>query len=1798
MIQGLSHFSLPIFILPLLQGLEITDPGQVLYKEDRISGVVENEVILKCGPTLPDVYIWSFTKPGTETIRAVVYNFGKGPKLQPLAQDLGDLNISSSASLYIEKLPLAAEGLYTCQALYDTAEVPKLYYYYVYLRVLVPVSKPYILQSDSSAVEGLSFWMYCTLGNGTEPIHYIWEQENRSGQVSIQAESNSSLLNMTLVTRNHTGWFRCMARNEVNEQRSDRIWLDVLYGPDLPLINSTTYTVTSEGYSVLEKRNISLMCQASSNPPSQYTWFYNNSEIYSGPELTITNILRADTGYYACLAQNTYLNTQSKKTITLTVYYPPDGVPACSIFPVKNYTELAFFCSWKGGYPPSTLKWSPYVNGENGQGVINVTQIKPGLEIANNSVFTCYGSHVALNVTQNCSTRTWQPYGEIQCSANSSHTNEHVMLSCSWDGGFPQALLWWASSSGEMQGTSKEATNVLVLNSSASFNGKIFVCNAKHPLIKESKQCVIKLETPVLKTQRSMVSVYEGNDVQLNCILSKNYPPITENTWYNNSKQNVGETPRKYVLQQDGTWFNLTVKETDSNMDSGQYWCSAANAIGKAEIPILLLVMRYPLPPNVTISKLIYSGRYRTDVDMEWQIQMDANLTGFFIEYQRIPDPVERSGLAPLWQKVAENLEPSTRSYQITNLDPTSKYAFRVTAINHRTVGNTAVVMSPVSVPVSKPYIILSDSSPLEGTSVWIRCVLENGTDPIYYLWEQESRSDLVTTLAKSNSCLINITWVTRNHSGWIRCLAKNEVNEQRSDQMWLDVIYGPDVPQIHATGYSNMGFSVLEKGNISLMCQASSNPSSQYVWFYNNSQIYAGPQLTITQIIRMQSGNYTCLAQNTYLNTLAEKTITLTVYYPPDGFPSCTMFPANNYSDLALFCSWDGGYPSATLNWGPYVNVNGDIKEVTTNITRIQPGSDTANNSVFTCYGSHVALSSTQTCNTRTWLPYGEPKCSANSSLNNEYLMLSCSWNGGFPRALLWWASSSGEIQGTSELETNTLILHSSVNYSGKTFVCHSKHPLVKEGKQCSLKLEAPVLMTQHSVVSVFEGTDALLTCILSKNYPVVPEITWYNNMKQKVGNNARKYIIQQAPVWSLTVRQTDGMVDSGQYWCSATSAVGAADIPVMLLVIVPVSKPTILLSDSPMEGMSVSMRCVVEKGTEPINFTWEQESQTGLITTLAKENSSVVSFNWVSRNHTGWFRCLARNEVNQQRSDRIWLNVLFGPDLPQIDVTAYSITDRGYTALENGNISLMCQASSNPPSQYVWFYNNSQVYIGSKLTIPKILRMQAGFYACLAQNANFNTRSKKTVTITVYYPPDGAPSCSILPINNYTDLALVCTWVSGYPPPNLTWSPYLNGDNPQGLANITRILPGSETFNNSVFTCYGTHVALKDPQSCSNRIWMPYGEPQCFAYATRNNEYLMLSCSWEGGVPRALLWWVSSSGQIQGTSEENSNILVLRSSANYSGKAFICHTKHPLVKDSKQCVLKLEAPVLMTQRSMVSVFEGNDVQLTCILSKNYPAVTEITWYNNLKVDVGETPKKYILQQGATWFNLTVRETDSMVDSGQYWCSATNAVGGAEIPVSLLVKRYPMPPNVTISKITYSSQQRTDVMLEWLVQNNGDLTGFFIERQSLRVGKSDVVPVWQKVVVDLIPSIRSYKITNLDPSGKYAFRVTAVNHRTTGHPSEVKSPAQPPFKAYPAVIGAAIGGMLMATLTTVLLFIYVLRNRNILPRLHSMLFGMQNSQSRENINFPEDEVVGGAEEERHGEDTNSPNSDSKNHLT
>ncbi|XP_041864734.1 V-set and immunoglobulin domain-containing protein 10-like 2 [Melanotaenia boesemani] len=1031
----------------------------------------------------------------------------------------------------------------------------------------------------------------------------------------------------------------------------------------------------------------------------------------------------------------------------------------------------------------------------------------------------------------------------------------------------------------------------------------------------------------------------------------------------------------------------------------------------------------------------------------------------------------------------------------------------------------------------------MSNTSPVEGSMMWMHCNVKNGTRPIEYMWQYKTDSGNFTTFAhNSSSSIINVTNINRNHTGWYRCVASNAANNESSDPVWLDITFGPDIPQIDVTPYNKTerGYSALETETVSLSCQTLSNPASQNVWFYNNSQVFTGPQFTIVKILRMQTGSYTCLAKNSYLNTSSSTTISLTVYYPPDGFPSCSVEPALNYTSLRLLCSWPGGFPSPSLHWigdltharQEQVNTGHLTNLLTSTNIWLTSGDLIPDNGLFTCMGSHPALKQLRECNTSAYIPPAKPVCFSNVTNNKQYLKLSCSWDGGVPAAWVWWEGPGGQFKG--EENSNILVLSSDIFQFGRPYTCYARHPLLVQTKNCSLTL---VLVT----------------------------------------------------------------------------------------------KPNLLMNDkSPMEGSTIWMHCNVENGTKPIQYVWQHEARSGNVTTIAQSNSNNITISNINRNQGGWYRCVASNFINSESSDWTWLDIIFGPDVPQIDVSPYSITERGFSALETETVSLLCQAQSSPVSRYIWFYNNSQVYTGPQFTITKILRMQTGDYTCLAQNVQLNTRSRKTISLTVYYPPDGSPSCSVEPALNHTSLRLLCSWPGGFPSASLRWTEDVV------QAGQEHIVAGQQTSsafwlpsgglipNNSLFTCLGFHPALKQPTDCNTRAYIPPADPVCFAYVTNNKEYLMLSCSWDGGAPKALVWWDGPGGQSKG-GEENSNILILRYGTVRSEKPYTCYAKHPLLVQTKTCRLTLgqcsfilymtkvrsynlvftecffmiEAPVLLTQRRVVSVYEGSDVQLTCNLRANYLPANEITWFNNQGVDVRDT-SKYMLLQTSAWANLTVRDTDETQDSGEYRCSTSNAVGGAEINVTLVVKKHPMPPNATLVRVMYNSRQRNEVELEWRVEReeDGGWTGFFLEHRWLserggrRGAKNNdsrekteerASQDWFRNTIQ-DPGVRTHIVRGLTPTFTYEFRIRPFNHRTIGYPSTVKSPVELRNNMYPAVIGAAIGGILFAAIPTFLLLVYIIRNRNNNPRLHDMLFGLRHSQSRENINFPEDDMVGGSD--------------------
>ncbi|XP_014900496.1 carcinoembryonic antigen-related cell adhesion molecule 5-like [Poecilia latipinna] len=1024
--------------------LQINHTGEVVYQDASVYGVVDKAVVLECGAVLPDLYIWSFTEPGTDAIKAVLYDLGKGPRIQKLAKMVGPVTIlPNTASISIEKLPLAAHGLFTCQAFYDIEDEPIVYYYYVHLTVQVPVSKPYLVMSEASPIEGSSIWMNCSVENGSEPLQYKWQHETLNEDISDLSQ-NSSIITVTSISRNYTGWYHCEVSNAVNNDTSNRLLINVTYGPDEPQIDVTPFHITKHGYSALENETVSMYCEAQSNPGSQYIWFYNDSKISTRPLLAIDKLLRSHTGNYTCVAQNSHLHTQSSKTLSLTVYYPPDGSPMCSVESALNHTALRLLCSWLGGFPSLSLNWTgdPI---QAGQKQVDTGQQQPRLTTnvmmlpsetlnRNSSVFTCVGSHPALQQPTQCSARSYIPPSEPLCFTNVTNDRQYLMLSCAWNGGLPKALVWWEGP-GNQSKDGQENSNILLLPYGTAHSGKPYTCYAKHPLLTAAKTCRITL------------------------------------------------------------------------------------------------------------------------------------------------------------------------------------------------------------VSVSKPILLTSNASPKEGSSIWMHCNIGNGTEPIHYVWQHQLYNENFTTFAQGSTSFINITDIVRNQTGWYRCAAGNAVNRESSERLWLNVTFGPDVPQIDVapTSVVQRGYTALENETVSLTCRVQSNPAGHYVWFHNDSEVYSGPQLVITKIHRLHTGDYTCVGQNSYLNTQSRKTITLTVYYPPDGSPLCSVQPVLNHTSLNLLCVWPGGLPSPSLHWTGDLIPAGQVNPLGADVL-LPSGGLTANSSLFTCHGSHAALKQQMNCSTVTYIPFAEPVCFANVTDDKQFLVLSCSWGGGLPKALLWWKGPGGQGKNGEE-SSNVLIVRYSTFQFGKAYVCSAKHPLVNQTKTCGLTL-------------------------------------------------------------------------------------------------VPVSKPSVLIRDTlPVEGATVKMHCNVENGTEPIQYVWQREIERGSITTFAQgSNSSNITMSNVNRSHTGRYRCVGSNFLNTENSDWVFLDIIFGPDVPQIEGTSYSVTDRGFSALETEPVSLSCQAQSNPASQYIWFYNNSQVFTGPQYTIAKVLRVHTGDYTCLAQNSHLNTRSRKTVGLIVY--------------------------------------------------------------------------------------------------------------------------------------------------------------------------------------------------------------------------------------------------------------------------------------------------------------------------------------------------------------------------------------------------------------------------------------------------------------------------------
>ncbi|XP_068945104.1 carcinoembryonic antigen-related cell adhesion molecule 1-like [Petaurus breviceps papuanus] len=221
------------------------------------------------------------------------------------------LKVFSNGSLLISDLTVSDTNDYVVVFLNHTREL--IVTAVGHLAVYGPLSKPNISSNNMAPVENKDT-VYLTCQSENEDVTYVVWFINHSSPAGdrIVLSLDNRTLTIIKVTREDQGPYQCEIQNPVNVSRSDPFTLNITYGPDTPVI-----VPTDPHYPV--GATLELSCSADSNPPAQYTWLFNGTQMMSTPQLSIPNMSLSHTGNYTCIASNSVTGLSASKDINITI---------------------------------------------------------------------------------------------------------------------------------------------------------------------------------------------------------------------------------------------------------------------------------------------------------------------------------------------------------------------------------------------------------------------------------------------------------------------------------------------------------------------------------------------------------------------------------------------------------------------------------------------------------------------------------------------------------------------------------------------------------------------------------------------------------------------------------------------------------------------------------------------------------------------------------------------------------------------------------------------------------------------------------------------------------------------------------------------------------------------------------------------------------------------------------------------------------------------------------------------------------------------------------------------------------------------------------------------------------------------------------------------------------------------------------------------------------------------------------------------------------------------------------------
>ncbi|NP_001106839.1 carcinoembryonic antigen-related cell adhesion molecule 2 isoform a precursor [Mus musculus] len=275
-----------------------------------------NNVILVVYNMMKGVSAFSWHKGSTTSTNAEIVRFVTGTnKTIKGPVHSGRETLYSNGSLLIQRVTMKDTGVYTIEMTDQNYRRRVLTgQFHVHTLLL----KSNITSNNSNPVEGDdSVSLTCDSYTDPDNITYLWSRngESLSEGDRLKLSEGNRTLTLLNVTRNDTGPYVCETRNPVSVNRSDPFSLNIIYGPDTPIISPSDIYLHPGS-------NLNLSCHAASNPPAQYFWLINEKPHASSQELFIPNITTNNSGTYTCFVNNSVTGLSRTTVKNITVLEP------------------------------------------------------------------------------------------------------------------------------------------------------------------------------------------------------------------------------------------------------------------------------------------------------------------------------------------------------------------------------------------------------------------------------------------------------------------------------------------------------------------------------------------------------------------------------------------------------------------------------------------------------------------------------------------------------------------------------------------------------------------------------------------------------------------------------------------------------------------------------------------------------------------------------------------------------------------------------------------------------------------------------------------------------------------------------------------------------------------------------------------------------------------------------------------------------------------------------------------------------------------------------------------------------------------------------------------------------------------------------------------------------------------------------------------------------------------------------------------------------------------------------------